>query len=240
MHFFSSPRVPDELKPASPPTLEPTGPTPPPRRGDTPLEPPTLRPITGEPQPPNWPRKRLKLDDDGADGASTATAAGNKNCTKAREQQASPPPILHSSGSSDGQVTANGLPEPGVTPRPATGGVGRRTSVLFKKAKNGAKLFRERDGSAPLLNGKGPQDGTSNSNSSASTPSSTPLSTPTKRSLSPGPPALGDRCTKDQSAEQEPTEAAANHKPETGENCVFTQLLHDKRHVETMQLDIMT
>lgn len=218
MNFFSSPHVPDELKAASPPTLEPTGPTPPPRRGDTPLEPPTLRPITGEPQPLHWPRKRLKLDADSAD-----TAAGNKNCTKAREQPASPPPILHSSSnSSDGQATANGLPELGVTPRPATGGVGRRTSVLFKKAKNGAKLFRERDGGAPLLNGKGPQDGTSNSSSSASTPCSTPLSTPTKRPLSPGPPALGDRCTKDQSAEQEPAEVAANHKPETGEYCVFT------------------
>lgn len=229
MNFFLSPRLPDELKAASPPTLEPTGPTPPPRRGDTPLEPPTLRPITGEPQPLNWPRKRLKLDDDVTDDADAATATGNKNCTKAREQPASPPPILHSSSSSsstsDGQATANGLPELGVTPRPATGGVGRRTSVLFKKAKNGAKLFRERDGGAPLLNGKGPQDGTSNSNSSASTPSSTPLSTPTKRPLSPGPPALGDRCTKDQSAKQEPSEAAANHKPEPGEDCIFTQLI---------------
>lgn len=78
---------------------------------------------------------------------------------------------------------ANGLPELSAGPRPITGGVGRRTSVLFKKAKNGAKLFRERD--SPLVNGKGLQDDSaSNSstapNSAANTPSSTPLSTPSK------------------------------------------------------------
>ncbi|XP_071772756.2 bromodomain and PHD finger-containing protein 3 [Centroberyx gerrardi] len=175
----------EDLKSTSPPTLEPTGPAPPPRQGDAPLEPPTLRPITGEPRPASWPCKRLKL---GAELSDSAT--GDINCTKAEERPASPPPILHSGG----PAVANGLPELTTLPRPTTGGVGRRTSVLFKKAKNGAKLFRERDN--PLLNGKGPQEGNTGNapptpNSTASTPSSTPFSTPSKTPQKiPGPPTL--------------------------------------------------
>uniref|UniRef100_A0A3Q0S260 Bromodomain and PHD finger containing 3 n=1 Tax=Amphilophus citrinellus TaxID=61819 RepID=A0A3Q0S260_AMPCI len=125
-----SPLLSEDLKSTSPPTLEPTGPAPPPRQGDAPLEPPTLRPITGEPQSHSYPCKP------------------------------SSPPTLHS----EGQAVTNGLPELGVPPRPMTGGVGRRTSVLFKKAKNGAKLFKARDN--PLLNGKGPQDENTSNNSS--------------------------------------------------------------------------
>lgn len=180
----------EDLKSTSPPTLEPTGPAPPPRQEDTPLEPPTLRPITGDPEPPNWPCKRLKLDIDLSESTTE-----NKNCTKAPERPATPPPILHSQE----QVVPNGLPEPITPSKPTTGGVGRRTSVLFKKAKNGAKLFRERD--SPLLNGKGPQeDNTSNTStapsSTSSTPSSTPLSTPSKTpQKSPGPPPLSEQCT---------------------------------------------
>uniref|UniRef100_A0A3P8SJ81 Bromodomain and PHD finger containing 3 n=1 Tax=Amphiprion percula TaxID=161767 RepID=A0A3P8SJ81_AMPPE len=139
-HLF--PHLSEDLKSTSPPTLEPTSLAPPPRQGDTPLEPPTLRPITGEPRSPTWPCKRLKTDSD-----LSNSAIENINCTKAQGRSASPPPSLHS----EGQVVTNGLPELSVPSRPATGGVGRRTSVLFKKAKNGAKLFRERDN--PLLNG---------------------------------------------------------------------------------------
>ncbi|KAF3860092.1 hypothetical protein F7725_000347 [Dissostichus mawsoni] len=150
-----------DVKSTSPPKLEPTGPAPPPRCGDAHLGPPTLRPITGEHQPSNWACKRLKMECEPSDGTTE-----NLNCTKAQERPASPPPILHS----EGQAV--------LPPRPTTGGVGRRTSVLFKKAKNGAKLFRERDN--PLLNGKGPQDAPTAPNSTASTPASTPLSTPSK------------------------------------------------------------
>lgn len=98
-----------------------------------------------------------------------------------------PPPTLHN----ERQVLANGLPALCASPGPATGGVGRRTSVLFKKAKNGAKPCREQEN--PVLNGKGLQDEkTSNNptgpNSTTSSPSSTPSSrTPQK---SPGPPTL--------------------------------------------------
>uniref|UniRef100_A0A3Q3IZE0 Bromodomain and PHD finger containing, 3b n=1 Tax=Monopterus albus TaxID=43700 RepID=A0A3Q3IZE0_MONAL len=130
-----------DFKSTSPPTLEPTGPAPPPRQGDAPLEPPTLRPITGEPLSLSWPCKRLKMDSDLSDSTTD-----NLNCTKAQEQ----PPSLHS----EGQAVANSLPEHGTPPRYNTGGVGRRTAVLFKKAKNVAKLSRD----SPLLNGKGLQD----------------------------------------------------------------------------------
>ncbi|XP_047225250.1 bromodomain and PHD finger-containing protein 3 [Girardinichthys multiradiatus] len=172
----------DDLKSTSPPRLEPRGPSPPPRHGDAPLEPPTLRPMTGEAQSLTWACKRLKMDIDLSNSTSE-----NINCTKAQERCAAPPPTLHS----EGQVVANGLPVLGTSSRPAAGGVGRRTSVLFKKAKNGAKLCRESD--SPVLNGKGLQDkNTSNDptapNSTASSPSSTPVSkTPRK---SPGPPTL--------------------------------------------------
>uniref|UniRef100_A0A3P8SJF7 Bromodomain and PHD finger containing 3 n=1 Tax=Amphiprion percula TaxID=161767 RepID=A0A3P8SJF7_AMPPE len=180
----------EDLKSTSPPTLEPTSLAPPPRQGDTPLEPPTLRPITGEPRSPTWPCKRLKTDSD-----LSNSAIENINCTKAQGRSASPPPSLHS----EGQVVTNGLPELSVPSRPATGGVGRRTSVLFKKAKNGAKLFRERDN--PLLNGNRLQDenicnNPAAPNSTATTPSSTPLSTPSKTpQKSPGPPTLSELST---------------------------------------------
>ncbi|XP_044067627.1 bromodomain and PHD finger-containing protein 3 isoform X2 [Siniperca chuatsi] len=199
----------EDLKSTSPPTLEPTGPAPPPRRGDAPLEPPTLRPITGEPQSPSWPCKRLKLDGD----LSNSTTE-NINCTKAQEWPVSPPPILHSG---QGQAVANGLPVLSAPPRPTTGGVGRRTSVLFKKAKNGAKLFRERDN--PLLNGKGPQDDdTSNTPTAPNSTSSTPLSTPSKTpQKSPGPPTLNEQWTpsRDMCSDSE-LEKTPNHTLESG------------------------
>ncbi|XP_069550099.1 bromodomain and PHD finger-containing protein 3 [Brachyistius frenatus] len=180
----------DDLKSTSPPTLERTGLAPPPRLGDAPLEPPTLRPITRESRSPSWPCKRLKMD-----GDLSNSAAENINCTKAQERSASSPPSLHS----EGPAVTNGAPELSSPPRPTTGGVGRRTSVLFKKAKNGAKLFRERDNA--LLNGKGPRDENPSGDrtppaSAAGTPSSTPLSTPRKTpQKSPGPPTLNERWT---------------------------------------------
>lgn len=216
MSFFFSCHLPEDLKSTSPPTLEPTGPAPPPRQGDTPLEPPTLRPITREPQSPSWAFKRLKLDGDLSD-----SAADSINCTKEQEQPTSPPPILHS----EGQAVANGLPELSTPPRPTTGGVGRRTSVLFKKAKNGAKLSRERDG--PFLNGKGPQDGNANStptapNSAASTPSSTPFSTPSKApQKSPESPIPKEKWTPCEDLCSNSNLEAPNPTLESGENFLF-------------------
>nr|XP_054602137.1 bromodomain and PHD finger-containing protein 3 [Nothobranchius furzeri] len=170
----------EDFKSASPPKLEPTGPAPPPRQGDTPLDPPTLRPITRESQSSSWHRKRLKIDSD-----LSKSIVENSKCPKAQEGSETPPPILHS----EAQVVSNGLPEFSVSPQPATGGVGRRTSVLFRKAKNGAKLFRDRDN--PLFNGNGLQDEVTAPSSTASTHLS---KTPQK---SPGPPTLSELWTPD-------------------------------------------
>ncbi|KAJ0064778.1 hypothetical protein NL108_013258 [Boleophthalmus pectinirostris] len=183
----------EDLKFTSPPTLEPTGPAPPPRLGDDSLEPPTLKPITREPPlSPSW-------------------------------------------------ALTNGLPSLTTSPRPTTGGVGRRTSVLFKKAKNGAKLFRERDN--PLLNGKGPQEENSTPNSAASTPSATPLATPQTTPLttplstpqkSPGPPSLSTpdpKSHKDQSSDKE-QEKILNHTQDTELTNGFSKLKEDKSDSE--------
>lgn len=143
-------------------------------------------------------------------------AIENINCTKGQERSVSPPPSLHSVG----QAVTNGLPEVGIPQRPTTGGVGRRTSVLFKKAKNGAKVFRERD--STLVNGKGLQDESNNPTtptSTVSTPSSNLLSTPTKTpQKSPGPPTLNEPWTPSQSTcSDSELEKTPNHTLESGE-----------------------
>lgn len=49
------------------------------------------------------------------------------------------PPVL---SSSEGKLL-NGVSNTASPTRPVSGGVGRRTSILFRKAKNGAKLHRD-------------------------------------------------------------------------------------------------
>ncbi|XP_056452636.1 LOW QUALITY PROTEIN: bromodomain and PHD finger-containing protein 3 [Gadus chalcogrammus] len=185
---FSSSCDKDDLKSTSPPTLELTGPAPPPRQEDTPLEPPTLRPITGEPRH----CKRLKMDSESSDGAG---AAGDTNCVKkeAEAPQVTPPPLP----APPAAPLTNGVsPTCGAPPRPPTTGVGRRTSVLFKKAKNG----RRPPPDGPSLNGKSeaPEETASSvpptPTSTVSTPSSTPASTPSKTPLK-SLPAAGDPAT---------------------------------------------
>ncbi|XP_019728694.1 bromodomain and PHD finger-containing protein 3 isoform X2 [Hippocampus comes] len=169
----------EDLKSTSPPTLEPTGPAPPPRLGDAPLEPPTLRPITKEAPFSRWPCKRRKLI-----GSLPNSDAGRNGCPNV--QETSPLQSLHS----EGQVVANGLPDLAIPTRPLAGGVGRRTAVLFKKAKNGAKVCRDN----ALPNGEGSQDDSASASPSApNTPSTTPSSTPTKTPQKAiGPPCLND------------------------------------------------
>uniref|UniRef100_A0A3Q2XRJ4 Bromodomain and PHD finger containing 3 n=1 Tax=Hippocampus comes TaxID=109280 RepID=A0A3Q2XRJ4_HIPCM len=177
--FHLSPLLPEDLKSTSPPTLEPTGPAPPPRLGDAPLEPPTLRPITKEAPFSRWPCKRRKLI-----GSLPNSDAGRNGCPNV--QETSPLQSLHS----EGQVVANGLPDLAIPTRPLAGGVGRRTAVLFKKAKNGAKVCRDN----ALPNGEGSQDDSASASPSApNTPSTTPSSTPTKTPQKAiGPPCLND------------------------------------------------
>lgn len=213
----------EDFKFTSPPTLEPTGPAPPPRLGDDSLEPPTLKPITREPPlSPSWACKRLKMDMD----LPTDSTPDNV-CTKAQERPPTPPPTLYN------ETVTNGLPPLATPPRPTTGGVGRRTSVLFKKAKNGAKLFREREN--PLLNGKGPQDDNSTPNSTASTPSVTPLSTPSNTpQKSPGHPTLSTADLKthsDQGPDQEQKQPP-NHTQDSGLTNGFSKLKEDKSDSE--------
>lgn len=215
----------EDLKFTSPPTLEPTGPAPPPRLEDDSLEPPTLKPITREPPlSPSRACKRLKLETDLTD-IHTDSKQDNF-CTEAQEQPPTPPPTLQN------ETVTNGLPSLTTPQRPTTGGVGRRTSVLFKKAKNGAKLFREREN--PLLNGKGPQDDNLTPNTTASTPISTPLSTPSDTpQKSPEPPTLtspGVETHREQSTESELEKT--NHTQESGLTNGFSKLKEDKSDSE--------
>ncbi|XP_030639331.1 bromodomain and PHD finger-containing protein 3 [Chanos chanos] len=135
----------DDNKSTPPPTLEPSGLALSPPHGDTPQEPPTLRPMQPDPKPLPCPPKRLKLTNESQGGDATTDA---KDCTKAEETQAK---------------LTNGLPVTDSPTRPPLGGVGRRTAILFKKAKNGAKLQREKDnqiqngsGEDPVSTGKTP------------------------------------------------------------------------------------
>ncbi|XP_051524560.1 bromodomain and PHD finger-containing protein 3-like [Myxocyprinus asiaticus] len=123
----------DDCKSTPPPTLEPTGLALSPPSGDTPREPPTLRPMTSDPRTPPCPPKRLKLNSESQE--TDSDTAPMNSFTKPEDR----PPLP-----SENKLT-NGLSSTESPTQPTTGGVGRRTSVLFKKAKNGAKLQRERD-----------------------------------------------------------------------------------------------
>ncbi|CAB1329543.1 unnamed protein product [Coregonus sp. 'balchen'] len=186
----------EDLKCTPPPTLEPTCLAPPPLQGDVPLEPPTLRPMTGELRTLGHPYKRLKLDSESSD-CGTPTLDSTGNCTKAEEALS-----LHCGG-----LVVNGLSDP-LSPRPATAGVGRRTSVLFKKAKNGAKLLREKDN----LSGSAPPTPNSALSTPLSTPSKIPQQTPTPSSFTTpewGTPSRG-------AISEEELDKTPNHTLETG------------------------
>ncbi|XP_028850792.1 bromodomain and PHD finger-containing protein 3 isoform X2 [Denticeps clupeoides] len=157
----------EDAKSTPPPTLEPSGLALTPPQGDAPQDPPTLRPMTADPRISSRIPKRMKLVADSQDEGPTPTT---KNCTKAEE----PTHALHK----DGGEMVNGLSSPDTrTPPTPTTGVGRRTSILFKKAKNGAKLQRDKDGQ--LQNGGGVPVGTGNATDIPKEANSTP-STPTK------------------------------------------------------------
>uniref|UniRef100_A0A8C9SV44 Bromodomain and PHD finger containing 3 n=1 Tax=Scleropages formosus TaxID=113540 RepID=A0A8C9SV44_SCLFO len=132
-HVPSSSSTPDkeDLKATPPPTLEPTGPALSPPHGEAPQDPPTLRPVTTDPRTHGRAHKRLKSASDASDGAlgEEAVCLPNKGGIANGRTSHEPPPAL-----------------------PAVG-VGRRTAILFKKAKNGAKALRDRDG--PVQNGEG-------------------------------------------------------------------------------------
>ncbi|KAL2103413.1 hypothetical protein ACEWY4_000281 [Coilia grayii] len=141
----------EDFKSTPPPTLEPSGLAHSPLRDDAPQDPPTLRPMTTEPRTPSRPNKRLKLSSESSDTPVTPPPVITKNCTKEEGPPQAPPPTQNAS-----PALVNGVSSPETpTPPRATMGVGRRTSVLFKKAKNGAKLQREKEKEKDnqLLNG---------------------------------------------------------------------------------------
>lgn len=129
------------MKSTPPPTLEPTSPALSHPQGDAPQDPPTLRPVTGEPRTPGRAHKRLKADAEvGVPGAGNDVGAGGGGGAEGGTPR------------SPGEAKmVNGLSPPDTPRTPPAVGVGRRTSVLFKKAKNGAKLLKDKE--SPLQNG---------------------------------------------------------------------------------------
>ncbi|XP_041952873.1 bromodomain and PHD finger-containing protein 3 isoform X2 [Alosa sapidissima] len=173
----------EDSKCTPPPTLEPSGLAHPPPRDDAPQDPPTLRPMTTEPRTLSRPNKRLKLNSESSDTPVTPPAI-TKNCTKEEESLKTPPQTPDK-----GPGLVNGVSSPETTTPPrVTVGVGRRTSVLFKKAKNGAKLQKEKEKDNQLQNGG--TDSISPSNCLQTPPPLTSVpTTPTKPPPAPTPPS---------------------------------------------------
>lgn len=119
----------DDSKMPPPPTLEPTGPAPSLSEQESPPDPPTLKPINDSKPPSRFPKPR-KVEED-------------ELLEKSPLQLGSEPlqRLL-----SDNGINRVSLMTPDTSPAGAPlSGVGRRTSVLFKKAKNGVKLQRSPD-----------------------------------------------------------------------------------------------
>ncbi|KFP15426.1 Bromodomain and PHD finger-containing protein 3, partial [Egretta garzetta] len=114
----------DDAKPPHPPTLEPTGPAPSLSELDSLQDPPTLKPIS-ESKPFNQLQKKVMSDRELFDKKALQ-----------RESQAFQRLL------SDNGLNGLALPPADTPASPPFSGVGRRTSVLFKKAKNGVKLQR--------------------------------------------------------------------------------------------------
>ncbi|NWU07829.1 BRPF3 protein, partial [Cephalopterus ornatus] len=117
----------DDAKPPHPPALEPTGPAPSLSELDSLQDPPTLKPIR-ESKSLNQLQKRVVLDRELFD-------------KKALQRESQVFQRLLTDNSLNGLALS-----PADTPAsPSFSSVGRRTSVLFKKAKNGVKLQRGLD-----------------------------------------------------------------------------------------------
>ncbi|NXN13881.1 BRPF3 protein, partial [Indicator maculatus] len=117
----------EKAKPPHPPTLEPTGPAPSLSELDSLQDPPKLKPISDS-KSLNQLQKRKVSDRE----------LFEKQALE-RESKASQRLL------SDRGLNGLALPPPDSPDSPCLGGVGRRTSVLFKKAKNGVKLQRGLD-----------------------------------------------------------------------------------------------
>ncbi|NXF85588.1 BRPF3 protein, partial [Eubucco bourcierii] len=117
----------DDAKPPHPPTLEPTGPAPALSELDSLQDPPKLKPIS-ESKSLTQLQKRMVPDRELFE-------------KQALEQESRAFQRLLS----DRGLNGLALPPSNSPDSPCLGGVGRRTSVLFRKAKNGVKLQRSLD-----------------------------------------------------------------------------------------------
>lgn len=156
----------------SPPVLELTCPVSSPLPGDAPLEPPVLGIVPGGRRSPGRSYKRQRSSRSGSKSQGEDEA-------EVGETPSSQPEAVH-------EVTPLGTP-----PTLPLAGVGRRTSVLFKKAKNGARMVKSK---SPLQqNGKvseGKTNGLDSTPASPNSPSVTNITTlPPTPNASPAPPS---------------------------------------------------
>lgn len=119
--------------------------------GDAPLEPPVLGIVTGGRRSPGRSYKRQRSSRSGSKSQGEDEA-------EVGETPSSQPEAVH-------EVTPLGTP-----PTLPLVGVGRRTSVLFKKAKNGARMANKK--CPPQQNGKASGDKTNGLDSTPASPNS--------------------------------------------------------------------
>lgn len=151
----------------SPPVLELTCPVSSPLPGDAPLEPPVLGIVTGGQRSPGRSYKRQRSSRSGSktQGEDEAEVA---------ETPSLQPEAVH-------EVTPLGSP-----PTLPLVGVGRRTSVLFKKAKNGARMAKNK--SPSQQNGKTSEEKTNGLDSKPNSPGINNITTlPLTPNTSPAP-----------------------------------------------------
>lgn len=156
----------------SPPVLELTCPVSSPLPGDAPLEPPILGIVTGGRRSPGRSYKRQRSSRSGSKSQGEDEA-------EVGETPSSEPDAVH-------EVTPLGTP-----PTLSLVGVGRRTSVLFKKAKNGARMVKNK--SLPQQNGKTSEAKSNGLDSTATSPNSSSVNNittlPPTPNASPAPPS---------------------------------------------------
>lgn len=133
----------------SPPVLELSCPASSPLPGDAPLEPPVLGIVTGGRRSPGRSYKRQRSSRSGSKSQGEDEA-------EVGETPSPQPEAVH-------EVTPLGTP-----PALPLVGVGRRTSVLFKKAKNGARMAKNRG--PPQQKGKTCDEKTNGLDSTPSSP----------------------------------------------------------------------
>lgn len=150
----------------SPPVLELSCPVSSPLPGDAPLEPPVLGIITGGRRSPARSYKRQRPSRGGSKSQGEDEA-------EVGETPSAQPEAVH-------EVTPLGSPPP-----LPLAGVGRRTSVLFKKAKNGARLAKSK--SSPQENDRAPEEATNGVEAPPTSPKSPGVTSIANTTLPPTP-----------------------------------------------------